>query len=171
EYTLDTVMDSNPAAGETLEKGDTIQLTVSQGPKIGKVTVPSFVGQPLEKVKGDLEKWKLTLGPVKLIPSDQSGGVIVSQTIPDTTEVDENTTIGFEVSSGLAPTVRNINCELPDDRDTVQLSISVGNEVQFDEKVDCSKTVIRVPLTGSGTQTVVIFWDGMEQVRYELQFD
>ncbi|MEG2175361.1 MAG: Stk1 family PASTA domain-containing Ser/Thr kinase [Oscillibacter sp.] len=171
EYTLDTVMDSNPAAGETLEKGDTIQLTVSQGPKIGKVTVPSFVGQPLEKVKGDLEKWKLTLGPVKLIPSDQSGGVIVSQTIPDTTEVDENTTIGFEVSSGLAPTVRNINCELPDDRDTVQLSISVGNEVQFDEKVDCSKTVMRVPLTGSGTQTVVIFWDGMEQVRYELQFD
>lgn len=36
-------MQSSPAAGEPLNKGDTVVLTVSKGPETKPLTVPNFV--------------------------------------------------------------------------------------------------------------------------------
>lgn len=175
EFTNGFVIRSIPKAGVTLKDGDTVQLVVSTGPEIKTFPVPRFIGQNIDKVRQELKTtWKLTCtdNDIELVSSDEPAGNIIWQSIESATEVKENSTIKFKVSSGLAPATIVINCELPTDRDTVQLTVSVDGQPQFDKAVDCTAvTFVRVPLTGSGTQTVVIYWDGMEHDSFQQQFD
>lgn len=175
DYTVEFVIRSLPAAGEPLEKGDTIQLVVSKGKELMSFPVPSFLNQNIDKVRDQLKTtWKLTCtdADIELVASDQPAGTVIWQSIEPTTEVKEDTTIRFKVSSGLAASTISIGVDLPTDRDTVQLTVTVDGQPQFDKSVDCSvASATSVSLTGSGTQTVVIYWDGMEQARFSQQFD
>jgi serine/threonine protein kinase/beta-lactam-binding protein with PASTA domain len=174
EYNEGRVISSSPAAGETLKKGDTILLTVSKGPEIKSTTVPSFVGQNIDKVTKELETvWKLKLGKVTKEDSDKPAGEILSQSLKDTTEVNEGQTIDFTVSSGTPPTQDKeitVGFDLPTDRDTVRLTVQLNGTQVYDQEVSCAQGSVEVSLTGSGTGEVSYFWDGELQKTFTVQF-
>lgn len=172
EITEGYVISSDPVAGGTLKKGDTITLTISKGP--GKVTIPDFTTMNIDKAKDDAENTYNLVVKVTEKASDQPEGTVIEQSIPVNTEVDKGSTITFTVSDGSLvskDTTITIGCELPTDRDTVQLTVDVNGVVQFDKPVDCSQESIPVSVTGSGTQMVTIYWDGVVHKQYELQFN
>jgi serine/threonine-protein kinase len=160
------IISSTPAAKEPLKKGDIIYLVVSKGPEVLPVAVPNFMGRQMEEVRKELTTWKLTCtdADIELVDSDRPGGEIVWQSLDPETTAQEWDTIQFQVSSGLAATTKPLNVELPQDgRETVTVTVYVGSETspQYNEPVNCSDIYAYVTLTGTGSQQVKVYIDGV----------
>src|SRR5262249_34445287 len=56
------VVSSDPPAGQTLKRGDTVNVVVSKGPDV--VTMPGVVGKPLAEAVGLIQQAGLTIGEV-----------------------------------------------------------------------------------------------------------
>ena len=179
EITEGYIISSIPAEGEPLAKGDTVHLVVSKGPELKEFAMPNFVGQSIDKVQEQLKTtWKLTCNPVdiEMVNSNKPGGQIIWQSIPETTMVKEWDTVKFQVSSGLSAATRQENYDLPQDgRETVLVEVFVGDELepQYSERLYCSDGTAKVPLTGTGTKLVKVYFDGIldQNLVYYLQFD
>jgi len=176
EVTAGYVIRTDPAAGEELKDGDTIQLIVSKGPEKGKVKVILFEGSQIELVKQQLKTLGLTLGNVKEEESDQAAGVVLKQSIAADTEVDEDTKIDFTVSKGSASSTQGsdtLTVPLPTDgRTTVHIQIVQDGTVVADEAaVDCSQGSYVKELTGTGTATVEVYIDGALYETTSVSFD
>ena len=131
EITAGYVIETKPAEGETLRKGDTVTLIISKGPETTPVTVPKFVGLNIDETLAQLSSYGLTCtaSDVEVVDSDKPGGQIVWQSLEPTSKVDEWTTIKFQVSAGLANSSLPITLELPQDGgDVVEVKIYVGDE-------------------------------------------
>ena len=142
--------------------------------------MPDFVGKNIEDVEKMLQTtWHLTFNPatdMEMVDSKESGGVIIWQSIPETTLVKEWDNIKFKVSSGLAAASKKVGIRLPQDgRETVQLTVLVGDETepQFNDPVSCADMTASVTLTGMGTQLVKVYFDGVldQNETHYLQFD
>jgi len=172
EVTAGYIISTEPAAGGELEDGDTVTLVVSKGP--GQVTIPNFTAMNIDKATKDAaETYGLTVKTVQEA-SDQPAGTVIRQDISVGSEVDKGSTITLTVSDGSLIKTENtisIDCELPTDRDTVRLVVEVDGKEQYNEAVDCTLGYVSVSLTGSGTQTVTIYWDGVVHAQYPQQFD
>jgi len=172
EITEGYVISTDPAAGEPLKKGDTITLTVSEGPEM--VTLPDFTTMNIDKAKQDAQTtYQLTV-KVTEQASDQPAGTVIGQSLAAGTQVAVGSTITLTVSDGsqvTKETTITVDCELPTDRATVQLTVDVDGIVQFDKPVECAQEYLTVSLTGTGTQMVTVYWDGVVHKQYELQFN
>ena len=171
EYKRGYVIDSRPALGTMLKKGDTITLVVSKGPET--TIVPNFVGQNIDRVMTQLiDPWNLgTEGAVYEQSSDKPAGTILSQSIEDATEVPVGTNIDFVVSSGAAAQQNvTVNFELPSDRVSVTLRVELDGSVVYQEVVDCALGSVAVTMSGSGTKTVSYYWDGVLQESFPQDF-
>ena len=159
------IVSTIPAAGEDLKAGDTIRFVISKGKEIKPVTVRNYVGLQMTKARELAEQQGLvcTDSDVEAVYSDRPGGEIVWQSIPADTEAMEGDTIKFEVSSGLAPASIRIDIPLPQDRDQVKVEVFVGDETtpQYSEMLSCADEYAHVPLTGSGTEYVKVYFDGL----------
>ena len=60
EITAGYVIETKPAEGETLRKGDTVTLIISKGPETTPVTVPKFVGLNIDETLAQLSSYGLT---------------------------------------------------------------------------------------------------------------
>ena len=61
EITAGYVIETKPAEGETLRKGDTVTLIISKGPETTPVTVPKFVGLNIDETLAQLSSYGLML--------------------------------------------------------------------------------------------------------------
>jgi len=99
-FDVGTVIHMDPAAGTTLKLGDKVTLEVSQGPAIGTVVMPNFVGltevQTLRKVMAA----GLRVGTVTYEKNDAAAGTVLTQSIAEFKTVHANTKIDFTVSGG-----------------------------------------------------------------------
>ena len=59
-----TVLEQEPVAGHKIQKGQSVDLTVSKGKQIKLVRVPNFTGGTLDNAKDQLKQLKLSLGTV-----------------------------------------------------------------------------------------------------------
>ena len=60
---------------------------------------------------------------------------------------------------------------LPEGEGTVKVRVVVGgSDVQFDSDVDRALMEISIPLTGSGTQIVSVYFDGTLSYNEEVTF-
>ena len=167
------VVSTIPAAGEPLEKGDTIHFVISKGKEIKPVTVRNYVGLTLEKAREMVAEQGLvcTDNDVEAVYSERPGGEVVWQSIPKDTEAMEGDTIKFEVSSGLPPASYQLEIRLPQDRDQVLVQVYVGDdpEPQFNDPLNCADEIAKITLTGNGTQYVKVYFDGLlsqEETQY-----
>ncbi len=64
ELPNNTVIEQSIAPGEQVAKGDSVNLTVSIGPRLGMVRVPSLVGKTLRSAKRTLRKFNLKPGKI-----------------------------------------------------------------------------------------------------------
>ena len=173
----DSVISTIPAKGETLKKGDTVTLIVSQGPEVKPVTVPTFVGLNIDETLAQLSGYGLVCdaADVELVESEKEGGTIVWQSLDPLSKVDEGTRIKFQVSAGLASSSMLITVDLPQNgSDTVQVEIYVGDEVtpQYSELVHTSDGTVSTTITGTGRKMVKVYFDGVldQGQSYERSF-
>jgi beta-lactam-binding protein with PASTA domain/tRNA A-37 threonylcarbamoyl transferase component Bud32 len=94
------VIRQSPQAGERTQKGNFVTLYVSTGPP--KVTVPSVVGEPLDRALADLQEAKLK-GRVVRVDSDKPDGEVVSQTPSAGGTAEEGSRVTIRVSKGPQP--------------------------------------------------------------------
>lgn len=181
KITAGYIISTIPAENEELKRGDTIRLILSKGPELVPVTVPKFVGEPLDQTLKDLvNTWHLTCtdADIEYVEDEAASGTILWQSLEPKTKVNEWDTIKFRVSKGITINERDLTLPLPqDDRSTVQVDVYVGDEVdpQFSERVSTADGIVRVspPLRGSGTQIIKVYFDGVlaQDLTQELQFD
>ncbi|MCI8330204.1 MAG: Stk1 family PASTA domain-containing Ser/Thr kinase [Oscillibacter sp.] len=178
EFTEGYIIRSEPAEGEPLKEGNIIRLIVSKGPEKKPVAVPPFVGQQIDVVLRSLvDTWHLTCtnADIEYVENEAEPNSVIWQSIEPNTTVNEWDTIQFKVSKGITILEKEITIELPqDDRTTVLVQVKVGDEedYQYDERVSCADLRAYVTLTGSGTQTVRVYFDGTlaQELTQELQF-
>ena len=117
-----TVLEQEPAAGHKIQKGQSVDLTVSKGKQIKLVRVPNFTGGTLDNAKDQLKQLKLSLGTVTYEKSRQASGTVLRQTPSAGTDVDEGTTVDFVLSESVVqnnPTGQGKQDEVDKKDDTV----------------------------------------------------
>lgn len=179
--------------GSIVERGDTVTLVISTGPKEVYRTVISFVGTSFEEVKSQVESLGLEIRDVKYFNNDvYAEGIVIWQSIADGTEVELGSVIDFHVSLGpknavdpepsegivipsegvdVPATVQTVTVDLSAYTGENDVKILVGSTVLFDGKIDCSATqTLTRTTTGTGTQQVNIYINEELVNSYELQF-
>lgn len=94
-----TIISQDPAAGENIEQGQAVNITVSSGKE--QTTVPDLVDLArVDDARIALTDARLILGKQTEVDSDKAEGAIVSQSVPANSTVDVGTRVDVEVSSG-----------------------------------------------------------------------
>ena len=104
DVTQNYVIGTNPAAGEQLAVGDTVQLIISGGRELVLKEVPNLLGLTQSQAIDALYQAGLTLGSVTTGYSDSYGyGKVMWQSANAGDEVAEGTLIYLVISQGPAP--------------------------------------------------------------------
>lgn len=97
---IDTVIAQQPAAGESIEQGQSVNVTISAG--LEQVTVPQLIAlTSIEAARIALEDANLQLGAIKERNSPQPAGYVLAQEPEEGTQVSAGSSIDITVSSGL----------------------------------------------------------------------
>lgn len=179
EITEGYIIRSEPAEHEELKDGDIIRLIVSKGPEKKQVTVPSFMNQQIDAVLRSLtDTWYLTCtnADIEYVESEAEPNSVIWQSLEPNTTVTEWDTIQFKVSGGITVKEITIGIPLPQDGgSTVLVEVYVGDEEnpQYAERVACSDMTASVTLSGSGTQTIKVYFDGVlaQDQTQEISFE
>ena len=169
------VMESSPASGEQLKKGDTVVLTVSKGPETKPLTVPSFVTMTIDDAAAQAEDMGLKVGEHQYEYSDKPEGTVIGQSIEQGTEVQSGTEIVFTVSKGSSSAERVVVFDIPDQyRSDSNLKIEVMQDgsIIHSTYVDGSTTSFTYTFRGSqgSTSTIKLYINGTEAVSQEIVF-
>ena len=179
----DDVISSDPASGEEVEKGSTVTLTVSIGPKEEKVSVPNLFGMTQSEAVSALEKLGLSVGDIDMEESDEPVGTIIRQTVSPGNEVAKGTSVGIvlaaeppeyedeEFPEEADPSDSSvgftkdggttyIKIALPSDRSSVNVRVTVAGNTLYDSSVNCSRDSFTVHASYSGTERVQVTMDG-----------
>lgn len=160
------IISSDPAAGEPLNKGQTIHLVVSKGPE--PIKVPPFTTMQLEQALSQLDAMGLTKGEITNEPSDEAEGTIIRQDPEAMTEVPKGTVINFVVSLGpdggntLPVGTDTLMLPLPMDRLSGLLVVYQDGKVIFNDRVDCTPGTYPLPVSGTGETRIIAYLDDEE---------
>lgn len=191
------VIRQEPAQDTVLERGQTVVLVVSQGPKLPDVSVITFATLTVEQARAQLDQMKLKFGGVTEVFDDTApAGTIISHQPEAGASVPEGTQVFFTVSKGpeiIEPTPppvvdppaptdapnpaeirRDVLVELPNDgRETVNIRIRVGNNeyAYYRSGVDTHLRSTYCSVRGVGVQTVTVYIDEVEVKSYTEVFE
>lgn len=102
----DKIIDQDPREKEKVQAGSEVDVTVSLGKKeeTKNVSVPNFVGNYEEDAISIARENNLVVNKIDYKYSDDyEKGIVISQSIPQGTQVAEKTSIDFVVSNGKDP--------------------------------------------------------------------
>ena len=91
---------SSPMAGEQLNQGSVVYITVSSGPEIVYVEVPNLVGLSEDAARAKIESTRLSLGSTQYVASDYETGTVIGQEPAAFASAEEHTKVYIQVSSG-----------------------------------------------------------------------
>lgn len=195
DVTKGNVMLQEPAANEKVEEGTVVKITVSQGREPKPHTMITVINMTLEEATDALKKLGLSIDSVQRLPNDEiEAGKITDQSVAPNTVVMEGTAIDLVVSLGpeapvigsteptLEPTTeptptpgktsrKNGTVELPNDKETVTVRVTVGGEEKYRQEVPTRLRTTTFTVTGSGQQEIVVYIDDQEVKRYMEDFD
>lgn len=176
------VIRTDPEADSELREGQTITLYVSEGKPSKMITIPSLIGQTLNKAQEMLKEYNLVVKVSEKYDDVAEDGIVIDQSINPNVEVQEGATLTLTVSKGpepkptdtptppevsddpggeTQPSSHTITISLPQDgREYVMVRVMVGDSEAFGEEVATSQGSIQVPVTGTGSQEVVVYIDG-----------
>ena len=108
-----TVISQGTKANKKVEKGSSVDYTISIGPETAKVTVPSLSGHTEAEAQQMLQSAGLNVGEITYEESATvAAGVVIRQSVSGT--VDEGTYVGFTVSLGAGQSGTGTGEEEPD---------------------------------------------------------
>ncbi len=96
----DQIISTDPVAGQALQEGQAVILTVSNGPAVEPVQVPELVGLNIDDALARLEEMGLDRGSVSYQTNELPEGTVFFQSIDQGTEVNPGTVINLLVSRG-----------------------------------------------------------------------
>ena len=160
------VIRTEPAAGTTLEKGDTVRLIVSKGPQ--PVTVP-----PLTELDMEVAIQMLNIAELEYTVrdeySDRPIGEVIRQTPEAGTEVAKGTEVELTVSKGAepgssesdGPGTYTVNIPLPTDRDLVEVQVYLDGNSIYQDVLDSAQGNFFYELEATvGPHHVQVYLDG-----------
>jgi serine/threonine-protein kinase len=148
----ETIIAQQPAAGETIETGQSVNVTVSMG--LEQVTVPELVAlTSVEAATVALSDVGLTLGTVLERNSQQPAGYVLEQDPLPGTQVDAGTPVTITVSSGLTrvPAVVGLS-EAQARSDLAQAGFEVQVVEQLDGTVPGGTVLAQSPQAGESLE-------------------
>lgn len=98
------VISTDPAAGTKVDKGTTINIVVSLGPKEVPATVPGVQNMSRSEAESAMTAAELSVKFVEEYSSSITEGYVISQSAPKGSQVAKGTTITIVVSRGPEPT-------------------------------------------------------------------
>lgn len=169
------VMQSSPAAGEPLNKGDTVVLTVSKGPETKPLTVPIFVTMHIDDAAQQAEALGLTVGEHQYKFSDKPEGTVIGQSIQQGTEVQSGTQIVFTVSKGASSAERVVVFDIPEQYHSdsnMKIEVMQDGSIIHSTYVDGGTASFTYTFHGSAgsTSTIKLYINGTEAVAQEITF-
>jgi eukaryotic-like serine/threonine-protein kinase len=146
------ICSQNPAIGQKVNKGDTVNLVVSTGAP--KVVVPSVLGKTQDEAKALLEgdKYQFVVETKEEVSAEPAGNVI-KQSLELGEEVEKGTTITLTIAKAeekaTVPDVSNKSCD--DAKAQMQQNDLQGNCVEVDtqDPNQVGKVIQTVPSIGS----------------------
>jgi eukaryotic-like serine/threonine-protein kinase len=122
------VFEQDPEAGQRLERGETVTITVSRGER--QVEVPDLEGQTVGEAQGALADANLELGSVTEEASEAEEGTIVDQDPGPGDQVQPGSAVNVTVSSGPETVVvPNVVCQDIDEAQAAITGASLGFDV------------------------------------------
>ncbi len=94
------VVITNPAANEQVAQGATVTLSVSGGPELKQVTMPSVIGKTKDSAISKLTALNLDVGSISEVEDSSTAGTVIWQSIDSGESVAEHTVIYLKVSKG-----------------------------------------------------------------------
>jgi len=179
---IDTVVDQYPEAGADIEQGETIDLVISNGPKIQESTMPNIVGLTEAKAKKALENAGLVLGKVTKEYSDSyKAGTVMWQQYKKGTKLAPGRAVNIKVSQGPKDKTSTVNIDIPftDAPDetfllTVVLVNADGTQKNIikNQESFMSSGGQTVSVTGKGTGAkVVVYFDNKKVMTFNVNFN
>ena len=177
------VVSTEPAQGQTITKGQTVELYVSIGPAVVTKRVPDVLGQNVEAALRSFELVGFKVVVPKEVESDLPKGTVVDQSAKANTLVDVSRKIILFVSKGPTqpdpegPTEPQeetmvYHFPLPEHTEPILLSILSGDEwIVEDEQVPAGNSSYKVTLTGTGSREYHIYVDGEYIDTVTVEFD
>ena len=162
---------TSPAAGESLKKGQTIQVWISTGPAVVKQNMPGVVGQDQQYAMDLLHDLGFQKVRTQTVESKEPVGTVVSQSHQKGEQIDVMTEILLEVSmgpgtntpeeTGPVMVTKHVTFVLPDRSEAYSLNIRLnGNEVIETQTIPGGTATFTIELTGTGTNFYELFIDG-----------
>ena len=162
---------TSPAAGESLKKGQTIQVWISTGPAVVKQNMPGVVGQDQQYAMDLLHDLGFQKVRTQTVESKEPVGTVVSQSHQKGEQIDVMTEILLEVSmgpgtntpeeTGPVMVTKRVTFVLPDRSEAYSLNIRLnGNEVIETQTIPGGTATFTIELTGTGTNFYELFIDG-----------
>jgi len=127
-----TVLATNPVAGKSVKKGDSVSLSVSSGPSARTVVVPNVVGQSLTTAEALLQAANLGYR-VRLVQSTQPANSVISQSPSANASARTGTQVQLSVSNpGATTPVPNVVSDTPAQAGSALAGagLQVGNTTQ-----------------------------------------
>ncbi len=186
EIVRGNVISHIPLEGERVQAGTKVKLTLSEGPEVKQVVMPTLIDQTEVRARKMLEDLKLTC-KIDYYEDSKAAGIVFYQSVPSAQTVDEGSVVTLHVSSGPSVPVtpnpdsggttpelggrKSIDILLPTDRENVIVKVTVDGEVKFEVPVNtANNTKLTREIDGVGNQTVRVFIDGQLQEEYDLDF-
>lgn len=180
---IGTVITQSPRPEIEVAEGTKINYVVSKGPEIVMLIMPNLVGHSIESSKATLGRLGLRVGSIREeYSTEHAAGIVTSQSVAATTEIEEGTVINFIISkqeeiAEPSTSTRIIEINLVDRTGTVHVQVIRILDEETEEiysrqhNVDTEGAVLRISITGTGTQTFYIYIDGIkEEIPLVLQF-
>ena len=98
------VVSSKPEANEQAAAGSTVYLSISGGPEIKQVTMPSLLGKTKDSAIAKLKALSIDVGSISEVENDSAAGTVIWQSIDSGESVAEHTVVYLKVSKGPKPT-------------------------------------------------------------------
>ncbi len=192
--TKDNIISQSPEANAEVEEGDTVTLVVSLGPDVKQVPMIDVTRMTLADATDAITKLNLRIGEVKPVSSeDYAEGLVCYQSIPLNTTVPEGTVVNLHVSQGPditkppeatesaepqptptpaagKPRTKSGTVELPNDRESVTVRVTVGGVEQRNEPVDTRMRIYRFNVEGTGLQEILVYIDDVQVKSYTEDF-
>lgn len=94
------VIYTDPVAGESVESGSEIKITISAGPKTEMIDVPKLIGLSKSAAIDKIESSNLSVGKITPVPSEFDVGTVIWQSREAGQNVEARTQIDLQISSG-----------------------------------------------------------------------
>ena len=166
----DTVIRTEPKAGESIETGSEIIVYVSVGPELGMIPMPDLVNLSYAQAKIVIENNNLRLGKTTREPSSKPNGTVIGQSIAVNEEVEEFTVVDLVLSSGGTDTNgKAYSVAVPPNKDNTKIVVVQNGSVIHNQVHNKNEGAFTITLSGNGAVKIEVYYDDVLSKQETIQ--